>query len=160
MIQFRYLFASTIDRSGRYLMVAYAEFLTILPGKFSVQLPIQISLQFNRPLLYLARPERLTRIASWRFSGLRSACGVQNASAFCRTGVLIIIQDTQNKKGAPKGPLLYLARPERFELPTARFVAGYSIQLSYGRIILYSRLKPLQQFVTGGERGIRTLEGV
>ena len=32
------------------------------------------------------------------------------------------------------GPLLYLARPERFELPTARFVAGYSIQLSYGRI--------------------------
>ena len=32
------------------------------------------------------------------------------------------------------GPLIYLARPERFELPTARFVAGYSIQLSYGRI--------------------------
>jgi hypothetical protein len=26
-----------------------------------------------------------------------------------------------------------MARPERFELPTARFVAGYSIQLSYGR---------------------------
>ena len=30
-------------------------------------------------------------------------------------------------------PLFYLARPERFELPTARFVAEYSIQLSYGR---------------------------
>ncbi len=29
-----------------------------------------------------------------------------------------------------------LARPERFELPTARFVAGYSIQLSYGRAVL------------------------
>jgi hypothetical protein len=29
-----------------------------------------------------------------------------------------------------------LARPERFELPTARFVAEYSIQLSYGRIVL------------------------
>jgi hypothetical protein len=28
-----------------------------------------------------------------------------------------------------------LARPERFELPTARFVAGYSIQLSYGRTV-------------------------
>ena len=26
-----------------------------------------------------------------------------------------------------------MARPERFELPTARFVAEYSIQLSYGR---------------------------
>ncbi len=35
-----------------------------------------------------------------------------------------------------------LARPERFELPTARFVAEYSIQLSYGRIVCYSRLKP------------------
>ena len=28
-----------------------------------------------------------------------------------------------------------MARPERFELPTARFVAEYSIQLSYGRIV-------------------------
>ncbi len=26
-----------------------------------------------------------------------------------------------------------VARPERFELPTAWFVARYSIQLSYGR---------------------------
>ena len=31
---------------------------------------------------------------------------------------------------------LNLARPERFELPTARFVAGYSIQLSYGRTVI------------------------
>jgi hypothetical protein len=29
-----------------------------------------------------------------------------------------------------------MARPERFELPTARFVAEYSIQLSYGRLDL------------------------
>ena len=29
--------------------------------------------------------------------------------------------------------LIYMARPERFELPTAWFVARYSIQLSYGR---------------------------
>ena len=28
-----------------------------------------------------------------------------------------------------------MARPERFELPTARFVAEYSIQLSYGRVV-------------------------
>jgi hypothetical protein len=28
-----------------------------------------------------------------------------------------------------------MARPERFELPTARFVAEYSIQLSYGRLV-------------------------
>ncbi len=26
-----------------------------------------------------------------------------------------------------------MVRPERFELPTNRFEAGYSIQLSYGR---------------------------
>jgi hypothetical protein len=38
----------------------------------------------------------------------------------------------QNKKGA-EAPFAYLARPERFELPTTKFVAWYSIQLSYGR---------------------------
>jgi hypothetical protein len=30
-------------------------------------------------------------------------------------------------------PLVYLVRPERFELPTARFETGNSVQLSYGR---------------------------
>lgn len=30
----------------------------------------------------------------------------------------------------------YLARPERFELPTNWFEASYSIQLSYGRMEL------------------------
>ena len=34
------------------------------------------------------------------------------------------------------GFLVYMARPERFELPTAWFVARYSIQLSYGRIMV------------------------
>src|SRR3569833_2075610 len=29
-----------------------------------------------------------------------------------------------------------MARPERFELPTTKFVAWYSIQLSYGRVML------------------------
>ena len=28
-----------------------------------------------------------------------------------------------------------MARPERFELPTTKFVAWYSIQLSYGRMV-------------------------
>jgi hypothetical protein len=32
-----------------------------------------------------------------------------------------------------------MARPERFELPTARFVAEYSIQLSYGRTLMAER---------------------
>ena len=40
----------------------------------------------------------------------------------------------QKQKGPTRGPFHFLARPERFELPTARFVAEYSIQLSYGRI--------------------------
>ncbi len=53
-----------------------------------------------------------------------------------------------------------MARPERFELPTARFVAEYSIQLSYGRIVCCSRLKPLLHRFVGGEGGIRTLEGL
>ena len=33
-------------------------------------------------------------------------------------------------------PVSIMARPERFELPTAWFVARYSIQLSYGRVSL------------------------
>ncbi len=36
-------------------------------------------------------------------------------------------------------PLILLARPERFELPTAWFVARYSIQLSYGRVVYFVR---------------------
>ena len=83
------------------------------------------------------RPERLTRIGAGRSSPLRGAGGVQNAGAFCRTVVLIIIQNTQHEKGPPMGTLCHLARPERVELPTAWFVARYSIQLSYGRNVCY-----------------------
>jgi hypothetical protein len=35
-------------------------------------------------------------------------------------------------------PLKWLARPERFELPTPRFVVWCSIQLSYGRAFVLS----------------------
>ena len=34
---------------------------------------------------------------------------------------------------------LRMARPERFELPTTKFVAWYSIQLSYGRMEMLKR---------------------
>ena len=66
-----------------------------------------------------------------------------------------------------------MARPERFELPTARFVAEYSIQLSYGRFIEPQIIPLSQMFVNqssglirflfgmrGGERGVRTLDGL
>jgi hypothetical protein len=39
-----------------------------------------------------------------------------------------------------------MARPERFELPTAWFVARYSIQLSYGR------MKGLELYIKMAER--------
>ena len=44
----------------------------------------------------------------------------------------------QVKKGVGKiaNPLIFLARPERFELPTHGFVVRCSIQLSYGRIVV------------------------
>ena len=41
-----------------------------------------------------------------------------------------------------------MARPERFELPTAWFVARYSIQLSYGRV--EARDYPLEAAKTQG----------
>ncbi len=46
--------------------------------------------------------------------------------------------------------LTKMARPERFELPTAWFVARYSIQLSYGR--LFRKQQPFtERSATGGE---------
>ena len=41
--------------------------------------------------------------------------------------------------------LMELARPERFELPTNRFEAGYSIQLSYGRSALVYPVRSVQR---------------
>ena len=45
----------------------------------------------------------------------------------------------KNKGLHPLGcnPLIFMARPERFELPTTWFEARYSIQLSYGRYDFY-----------------------
>ncbi len=48
--------------------------------------------------------------------------------------------------------VLELARPERFELPTPKFVAWYSIQLSYGRVA-WMRIQPRQP---AGPRIIRS----
>ena len=39
----------------------------------------------------------------------------------------------RKNKRVPKHPSCHVARPERFELPTPKFVAWCSIQLSYGR---------------------------
>ena len=42
----------------------------------------------------------------------------------------------ENKGKIRKGERKEMAHPERFELPTDRFVADYSIQLSYGCAVL------------------------
>jgi hypothetical protein len=42
----------------------------------------------------------------------------------------------EKKQADLSQPVSKMARPERFELPTAWFVARYSIQLSYGRVSL------------------------
>jgi hypothetical protein len=36
-----------------------------------------------------------------------------------------------------------MVRPERFELPTTKFVAWYSIQLSYGRTVKLNCCRPV-----------------
>ena len=52
--------------------------------------------------------------------------------------LVILLLDADNqpavimRKGR-RSTLAELARPERFELPTTKFVAWYSIQMSYGR---------------------------
>ncbi len=85
------------------------------------------------PLSYLARPERLIQIALRRSSPLRGALRASKTLArFFEQQFSSSSRHIKNKK-APKGTFWFLARPERFELPTDWFEASYSIQLSYGR---------------------------
>ena len=74
-------------------------------------------------------------------------------------------RNSRIKKTRFSAGFLHLARPERFERPTAWFVARYSIQLSYGRegpLLCQHLLR--SQFLfnpltyAGGEGGIRTLD--
>jgi hypothetical protein len=55
-----------------------------------------------------------------------------------------------------------MVRPERFELPTTKFVAWYSIQLSYGRTL--KTLDPVEiavkRFRRAEKRNYSDIEGV
>ena len=93
---------------------------------------------------------------------------IEYQAFFCLKQTLNIRRHNQ---GAKKNSQVFnltafsiMARLERFERPTARFVAEYSIQLSYRRFkrmaILDSIHTKSSQFSNnGGERGIRTLDG-
>jgi hypothetical protein len=43
--------------------------------------------------------------------------------------------DNKKKPATSAGFFVQMVRPERFELPTPKFVAWCSIQLSYGRVV-------------------------
>ena len=51
-----------------------------------------------------------------------------------------------------------MVRPERFELPTAWFVARYSIQLSYGRVNRSGIMRIGVAFVNGFCEGLHSNE--
>ena len=51
---------------------------------------------------------------------------------------VVISMGVEMKKEWTTSTLFDLVHPERFELPTVRFVAEYSIQLSYGCITMLS----------------------
>ncbi len=57
--------------------------------------------------------------------------------AFSIMGVILAKSSRQEKGLATFAakPLIYMVRPTRFERVTAWFVARYSIQLSYGRLL-------------------------
>ncbi len=84
-------------------------------------------------------PERFTRpLPGPRPAGVIAVLDVQNGSPAVLSNSLrrvLIKPGCEKQKSPAKGASLFLARPERFELPTAWFVARYSIQLSYGRTL-------------------------
>ena len=120
------------------------------------------------------------RLTAMDGGNARILTGSVFARRFCRTWSSFK-PNQPNKKTRISG-FFCLARLERFELPTARFVAEYSIQLSYRRINCYPELqgrtprgassnchlqfsgRALSVFAdtasinNGGERGIRTLD--
>ena len=63
-------------------------------------------------------------------------CGVFLCLAEVRASRSQAFVGTKKNRQTISLPVSIMARPERFELPTAWFVARYSIQLSYGRVSL------------------------
>ena len=58
------------------------------------------------------------------------------AGLFFANEAVFVFGWAKKKQADLSQPVSRMARPERFELPTAWFVARYSIQLSYGRVSL------------------------
>ena len=64
------------------------------------------------------------------------AVGLSSLRSSDRTLEFECYPELKINRGQTRGsdPYLFMARPERFELPTTWFEARYSIQLSYGRV--------------------------
>ena len=101
----------------------------------------------------MARPERLLGAAplALRAAGkagvLRSLRSLVELNRIRYVGSSNTFQYFKHTEARARRASVCLARPERFELPTAWFVARYSIQLSYGRVdnrrgIIQKNLRP------------------
>ena len=74
---------------------------------------------------------RYAHLALEHFSS--SAKRIERDWGVVETNPTISLHSDRRGSAGERNPLLCLARPERFELPTFWFVARHSIQLSYGR---------------------------
>ena len=97
----------------------------------------------------MARPERLCRAHALPPSGSLRSFEIRSRR-ICRTLSFELSGVKFPVPSIHSGRHYRMARPERFELPTARFVAGYSIQLSYGRAVF-----PTQHY--DASRGVRII---